>query len=84
MRNSVNTLAQPIMNNVALFLALKHAGNLLHSSLDKILARFDKAAIGRCSDHSSCNMLCSRVVGSALQHPVSALVTPARLQPLVS
>ncbi len=67
--------------NVAPCLALPHVGSLLESSLGEILARFDQNAIRRCSDDSSCNMLCSRVVGSALRHPVDALVTPARLQP---
>jgi MoaA/NifB/PqqE/SkfB family radical SAM enzyme len=62
--------------NVAPCLALNHAGNLLTSSLNDILARFDREAITRCSDRSSCNMLCSRVVGSALRHPLSALITP--------
>ncbi|MEK7838300.1 MAG: SPASM domain-containing protein, partial [candidate division NC10 bacterium] len=63
--------------NVAPCLALKHAGNLLESSLDEILARFDRAAIRGCSDRSSCNMMCSRVVGSTLRHPISALITLA-------
>jgi MoaA/NifB/PqqE/SkfB family radical SAM enzyme len=62
--------------NVAPCLALKHAGNLLTSSLAEILARFDRGAIRACSDRSSCNMLCSRVIGSVLRHPVTALVTP--------
>ncbi|MBI5777397.1 MAG: radical SAM protein, partial [Nitrospirae bacterium] len=62
--------------NVAPCLALKHAGNLMESSFDEILARFDRAAIKACSDRSSCNMLCSRVIGSVLRHPVSALMTP--------
>jgi MoaA/NifB/PqqE/SkfB family radical SAM enzyme len=66
--------------NVAPCLALQHAGNLLKSSLDDILGRFDRGAITTCSDRSSCNMLCSRVIGSVLRHPVSALMTPLRVR----
>lgn len=68
--------------NVAPCLALNQAGNLLESSLDQILARFDREEIGSCSDRSSCNMMCSRVVGSTLRHPHSALLTPQSVQPL--
>lgn len=70
------SIAIDASGNVAPCLALNHAGNLLECSLDDILARFDREAIKRCSDRSSCNMLCSRVVGSALRHPLSALITP--------
>ena len=70
------SIAIDASGNVAPCLALNHAGNLLECSLDDILARFDREAIRRCSDRSSCNMLCSRVVGSALRHPLSALITP--------
>lgn len=62
--------------NVAPCLALKHAGNLLESSLSEILANFDQAAIKSCSDKSSCNMMCSRVVGSNLRNPIMAIRTP--------
>ncbi len=68
------SIAIDASGNVAPCLALAHAGNLLESPLDDILARFDRGAIRRCSDGSSCNMLCSRVVGSTLRHPVSALL----------
>jgi|GEM_PF-5267852 len=60
--------------NVAPCLALSDAGNLLEPSLEEILVRFDRDAIRRCSDRSSCNMLGSRVVGSVLRRPLSALV----------
>ncbi len=70
------SIAIDASGNVAPCLALKHAGNLLESSLDDILGRFDRGAIQACSDRSSCNMLCSRVIGSVLRHPVSALMTP--------
>ncbi len=70
------SIAIDASGNVAPCLALRHAGNLLESSLDEILARFDREAIERCSDQSTCNMMCSRVVGSTLRHPISALLTP--------
>ncbi len=60
--------------NVAPCLALSYADNLLESSLEEILARFDRDAIRRCSDRSSCYRLRSRVVGSVLRPPLSALV----------
>ena len=66
--------------NVAPCLALAHAGNLRESSLGEILVRFDRSAIATCSKRSSCNMLCSRVVGSVLRHPLSALITPLQMQ----
>lgn len=62
--------------NVAPCLALEHAGNLRTSSLDEILGNFDRKAIRQCSDNSSCNMMCSRVVGSTLHHPIAAAITP--------
>lgn len=65
--------------NVSPCLALPHAGNLLESSLGEILERLDRKAITRCSERSSCNMLCSRVVGSVLRRPLSALQTPTIL-----
>ena len=60
-------------------LALKPFGNLLESTLDEILGAFDREAIKGCSDRSSCNILCSRVVGSNLRHPVSALLAWASM-----
>jgi MoaA/NifB/PqqE/SkfB family radical SAM enzyme len=69
------SIAIDASGNVAPCLALKHAGNLLKSSLGEILAAFDREAIKHCSDGSSCNMLCSRVLGSTLRHPLSALIT---------
>lgn len=65
--------------NVAPCLALKPFGNLLESTLDEILGAFDREAIKGCSDRSSCNILCSRVVGSNLRHPVSALLAWASM-----
>ena len=76
------SIAIDASGNVAPCLALKHAGNLLESRLDEILARLDREAINKCSSRSSCNMLCSRVVGSALRHPVSAFVTPSTVESL--
>ena len=65
--------------NVAPCLALQHAGNLLESSLTEILDNFDQQAIQDCSNQSSCNMLCSRVVGSFVKKPFSSLNTLRQL-----
>ncbi len=78
------SIAIDASGNVAPCLALTHAGNLLQSSLDEILARFDRESITACSNRSSCNMLCSRVVGAVLRHPFSALLTPRSVQPQVT
>ncbi len=67
--------------NVAPCYALQPAGNLRDSSLGDILARMDRGAIKQCSDKSSCNLLCSRIVGSTFRHPISALLTPTTLPP---
>jgi MoaA/NifB/PqqE/SkfB family radical SAM enzyme len=74
------SIAIDASGNVAPCLALNHAGNLLCSSLSEILARLDRQAIGDCSDRSSCNMLCSRVIGSIIRHPLSACVTPLKVK----
>ncbi|MEM7027915.1 MAG: radical SAM protein, partial [Pseudomonadota bacterium] len=70
------SIAIDASGNVAPCLALKHAGNLLTSSLTEILSNFDREAIKSCSDKSSCNMMCSRVVGSNLRNPIMAIRTP--------
>lgn len=70
------SIAIDASGNVAPCLALKHAGNLLQSSLSEILANFDQDTIKSCSDKSSCNMMCSRVVGSNLRNPIMAIQTP--------
>ncbi len=67
--------------NVAPCLALKSAGNLLESSLSDILTRFNRTHIQECSDKSTCNLLCSRVVGSTLRHP-TRLLTPRKIKPM--
>ncbi len=68
--------------NVAPCLAQPQAGNLLESGLDEILAKVDRTAVKRCSDGSSCNLLCGRVVGATLRNPVAALLTPSVVAPL--
>ncbi len=78
------SIAIDASGSVSPCLALPKSGNLLQLSLSEILGQFDTAAIRQCSDHSSCNMLCSRVVGSTLRHPVAALVTPTKLKPLMT
>jgi MoaA/NifB/PqqE/SkfB family radical SAM enzyme len=74
------SIAIDASGNVAPCLAQAFAGNLLRQPLSEILARFDRDAIRRCSDRSSCNLLCSRVVGSILRHPATAAMTPLRLK----
>lgn len=66
--------------NVAPCLALTHSGNLLEKSLNEILQQFDQASINECSNKSSCNMMCSRVIGSALKKPLSSIRTPRKLK----
>lgn len=69
------SIAIDASGNVSPCLALKHAGNLRDSSLEDILIQFDRDQINKCSAQSSCNMLCSRVVGSNLRHPITAFTT---------
>lgn len=61
--------------NVSACLAHPAVGNLLVSEWSEIEQRFDRAAIKRCSDASSCNLICARVVGKNMRHPISGLVT---------
>lgn len=75
------SIAIDASGNVAPCLAQPHAGNLLAMRLPEILAKFDRARIEACSAGSSCNMLCSRVVGSLLRHPLTALRTPLSVSP---
>jgi MoaA/NifB/PqqE/SkfB family radical SAM enzyme len=70
------SIAIDASGNVAPCLSLPQAGNLLRSSLDEILPRFDRHMIERCSDRSSCNRLDGRVIGSVLRHPIMAWRTP--------
>lgn len=75
------SIAIDASGNVSPCLAHPHAGNLLVSDLNEILQRFDWAAVKCCSDASSCNLICARVVGKNMRHPVSGLVTlPALFQ----
>ena len=73
------SIAIDASGNVSPCLALKHAGNLIESTLPEILDNFDRQAIKKCSDKSSCNMMCSRVVGSNLRNPIAAIRTPDRV-----
>jgi len=74
------SIAIDASGNVSPCLALTQAGNLLESSLGEILARLDWDEVTQCSDRSSCNLLCSRVVGSLLRQPVAAVRTPLSLK----
>ena len=67
------SIAIDASGNVSPCLAFPSVGNLLESSLNEILSRFDREAIKICSDNSSCNRLDGRVVGTILRHPITAL-----------
>ena len=69
------SIAIDASGNVSPCLAFPSVGNLLESSLSDILKGFDRDAIKICSDHSSCNRLDGRVVGTILRHPIIALRT---------
>ena len=69
------SIAIDASGNVSPCLAFPSVGNLLESSLNEILGRFDRDAINGCSDHSSCNRLDGRIVGTILRHPITALRT---------
>ena len=73
------SIAIDASGNVSPCLAFPSVGNLLESSLSEILGRFDRGAITICSDHSSCNRLDGRVVGTMLRHPIVALRTSRSL-----
>lgn len=73
------SIAIDASGNVSPCLAFPPVGNLLESSLSEILERFDRNAINACSDHSSCNRLDGRVVGTILRHPITAWRTAAVL-----
>lgn len=75
------SIAIDASGNVAPCLAHESAGNLLETSLATILDQFDRERIRTCSDHSSCNLLCSRLVGSFLRHPLSIARTPTQVNP---
>jgi MoaA/NifB/PqqE/SkfB family radical SAM enzyme len=70
------SIAIDASGNVSPCLSLPPVGNLRESSLSEIVARFDRSRIQRCSDHSSCNRLDGRVIGSVLRHPIAAWQTP--------
>ena len=77
------SIAIDASGNVAPCLAHGHAGNLREQSLSEILAAMDHAAVRRCSDRSSCNLLCGRIVGANLRAPLTALRTPMTVPPEV-
>jgi hypothetical protein len=59
--------------NVAPCLGQDYVGNIRDRGIGEIVASFDRDAIAGCSKRSSCNLLCGRIVGATLRHPVSAL-----------
>ncbi len=59
--------------NLAPCLGLPPAGNLRTQTLSQILTDLDRRAIKDCSDRSTCNLLCARVIGGALRRPIAGL-----------
>ena len=74
------SIAIDASGNVAPPLALNQSGNLRVQSLAEILASFDWAGIKACSEQSTCNLLCSRIVGAAVRRPLTSLRGFARRQ----
>ena len=70
------SIAIDASGNVSPCLSLPPVGNLLESSFREIASRFDRQSIQLCSDHSSCNRVDGRVIGSVLRHPIAAWQTP--------
>jgi MoaA/NifB/PqqE/SkfB family radical SAM enzyme len=75
------SIAIDASGNVSPCLAFPSVGNLLESSLNEILGRFDRETIKTCSDNSTCNRLDGRVVGTILRHPITALRTVRSFSP---
>jgi len=73
------SIAIDASGNVSPCLSFPPSGNLLRGSLNEILAKFDRDKIATCSGKSSCNRLDSRIVGSIVRHPLTALRTPVTL-----
>jgi len=67
--------------NVAGCLGHAAAGNLLDSDLPAILGQMDHDAIKKCSDASTCNLMCGRAIGSTLRHPQDLVRTPLTVKP---
>lgn len=67
------SIAIDASGNVSPCLAQAQSGNLKAQSLTGILASIDRAGIKACSDQSTCNLLCSRIVGAALRRPLTGL-----------
>lgn len=70
------SIAIDASGNFAPCLFLPSSGNLRMTSLSDILAGFDRDTIAACSGGSSCNRLDSRINGSVVRHPLTALRTP--------
>ncbi|MEJ2760124.1 MAG: radical SAM protein [Gammaproteobacteria bacterium] len=70
------SIAIDASGNVSPCQALPSAGNLLEMPLREILKRMDREAIRRCSDNSGCNLICNRLIGPNLRHPLKAAKTP--------
>jgi len=74
------SIAIDASGNVSPCQAQGQAGNLLQMSLSEILKRLDREAVRRCSGNSGCNLICNRLIGSNLRHPVRSARTPGILR----
>lgn len=70
------SIAIDASGNVAPCQAQQAAGNLLQEPLAQILGRMDREAVRQCSNASGCNLICNRIVGSNLRHPIKAARSP--------
>ena len=68
-----HSIAIDASGNVAPCIAHASTGNLRNLPLAEILRRMDHDFIRACSDNGSCNLLCARVVGSALRNPIAGI-----------
>ncbi len=66
--------------DVAPCLAMEIAGNLTTETLPAIMQRFEMKKVDACSAASSCNLLCSRIVGKAVRHPVRMAWPSAKMK----
>ena len=60
--------------DVSACLAMEQVGNLRDLPLSAILRKLDMGKVDACSKASSCNLLCSRVVGKTLRHPLRTML----------
>jgi len=66
-----HSIAIDASGNVSACIAMPHVGNLRRQDLEGVLSQIDRASVKDCSDQSTCNLLCGRVVGSMLRNPIA-------------